>query len=393
MALVSGMGHLEEPLECLADAVAAAFLRGGKLLLFGNGGSAAECQHIAAELVNRLDKERIALPAIALTTDSSILTSVANDTSFDHIFARQVVALGKPGDIALGISTSGRSRNVLEALERSQALGVETALMTGDRGRDMAGLVDHILVVPGRATQRVQEAHLFLGHLLCELVEEKVMGKRGEESPGVERNPRADEAYFVHPSSYVDDGVEIGPGTKVWYFCHIQTGARIGRDCILGQNVNIDRDAIVGDRVKIQNNVSVYKGVVIEDDVFLGPSMVLTNVVNPRSHVSRKHEFKETRVCKGASIGANATIVCGHTVGRYAFVGAGAVVTRDVPDYALVTGSPARIAGWMCQCGIKLRFDPRGGEPGIEYATCQDCDARYVKEGSRVVHLGTGGIS
>lgn len=160
--------------------------------------------------------------------------------------------------------------------------------------------------------------------------------------------------YFVHESSYIDEGSQIGSGTKIWHFTHVMGGATIGEGCHIGQNVVISPAVVIGDNVKIQNNVSVYTGVVLEDDVFCGPSMVFTNVVNPRSHVPRKHEFLKTIVRRGASIGANSTVVCGHTIGCYAFVGAGAVVTRDVPDYALVVGNPARIVGWMCECGVKL---------------------------------------
>ena len=164
--------------------------------------------------------------------------------------------------------------------------------------------------------------------------------------------------YFVHESSYVDEGVEIGAGTKIWHFCHIHSGAKIGKNCSIGQNVNISGTAVIGDNVRIQNNVSVYDSVIIEDDVFLGPSMVFTNVINPRSFVSRKHEYKTTLVKRGASIGANATIVCGNTVGSYAFVGAGSVVTKDVPDYALVYGVPAKREGYVCKCGEKLEVVP-----------------------------------
>ena len=147
--------------------------------------------------------------------------------------------------------------------------------------------------------------------------------------------------YFVHESIYVDEGAEIGVGTKIWHFCHVMPHAKIGERCNIGQNVLVSSDVIIGTNVKIQNNVSLYTGVIVEDDVFLGPSMAFTNVINPRSHVSRKDEYKTTLVRKGASIGANATIVCGTTLGRYCFVGAGAVVTKDVPDYALVYGTPA----------------------------------------------------
>lgn len=152
-------------------------------------------------------------------------------------------------------------------------------------------------------------------------------------------------SYFKHESSYVDEGAEVGEGTKIWHFCHVMSGAKIGKNCSLGQNVNVGGKAIIGDGVKIQNNVSVYDDVVIEDNVFCGPSCVFTNVINPRAFVERKHEYKQTVIKKGASIGANATIVCGVTVGEYALIGAGSVVTKDVPAYALVYGSPARVRG------------------------------------------------
>lgn len=152
-------------------------------------------------------------------------------------------------------------------------------------------------------------------------------------------------SYFKHESSYVDEGAEVGEGTKIWHFCHVMSGAKIGKNCSLGQNVNVGGKAIIGDGVKIQNNVSVYDNVVIEDDVFCGPSCVFTNVINPRAFVERKHEYKQTVIKRGASIGANATVVCGVTVGEYALIGAGSVVTKDVPAYALVYGSPARVRG------------------------------------------------
>ncbi len=153
------------------------------------------------------------------------------------------------------------------------------------------------------------------------------------------------EPAFVHSSSVVDDDVSIGAGTKIWFFCHVQRGTTIGEGCILGQNVNIDSEVVVGDRVKIQNNVSVYRGVTIEDDCFLGPSCVFTNVINPRAHVERKDEFRPTRVGRGATVGANATVVCGNNLGRYSMVAAGAVVTHPVPDHGLVLGVPARLSG------------------------------------------------
>ena len=179
--------------------------------------------------------------------------------------------------------------------------------------------------------------------------------------------------YFAHESSYIDDGCQIGAGTKIWHFSHVMSGARIGGGCNIGQNVVISPAVVVGDNVKIQNNVSIYTGVVLEDDVFCGPSMVFTNVVNPRSHVPRKDEYRRTLVRRGATLGANATVVCGHTIGRYAFIGAGAVVTRDVPDYALVLGNPGRISGWMCQCGVKLA----GGVRAPESVVCRACGCRY----------------
>jgi UDP-2-acetamido-3-amino-2,3-dideoxy-glucuronate N-acetyltransferase len=180
-------------------------------------------------------------------------------------------------------------------------------------------------------------------------------------------------SFFAHESSYVDDGCQIGDDTKIWHFCHVMKGARIGRRCNIGQNVVISPDVVIGDNVKVQNNVSIYTGVVLEDDVFCGPSMVFTNVVNPRSHVSRKDEYRPTLVQRGATLGANSTIVCGHTVGRYAFVGAGSVVTKDVPDFALVVGNPGRIAGWMCDCGVKLA---PGATPPAQ-ARCAACGAAY----------------
>jgi UDP-2-acetamido-3-amino-2,3-dideoxy-glucuronate N-acetyltransferase len=183
---------------------------------------------------------------------------------------------------------------------------------------------------------------------------------------------------FVHESSYVDEGCEIGKATKVWHFSHVMTGARIGERCNIGQNVVISPGVVIGDNVKIQNNVSIYTGVILEDDVFCGPSMVFTNVVNPRSHVSRKDEYRPTLVKRGASLGANSTIVCGHTVGAYAFIGAGAVVTKDVPDYALLVGNPARISGWMCHCGVKLAS---GATPPAQ-AACAACGTAYLADAS-----------
>jgi len=166
--------------------------------------------------------------------------------------------------------------------------------------------------------------------------------------------------YYAHPSAVIDQPCVIGKGTKIWHFSHIMERCRIGEHCNLGQNVVISPDVVLGNNVKVQNNVSIYTGVICEDDVFLGPSMVFTNVINPRSAVNRKNQYATTLVRQGATIGANATIVCGHDIGRYAFIGAGAVVTSHVPDYALVIGNPARHTGWMSEYGHKLRFNEQG---------------------------------
>lgn len=186
--------------------------------------------------------------------------------------------------------------------------------------------------------------------------------------------------FFVHPSSFVDEGAVVGAGTKIWHFCHVMPGAVIGARCSIGQNCVIMPGTRLGDNVKLQNNVSVYEGVVLEDDVFCGPSMVFTNVSRPRSHVNRRGEYERTLVKQGASIGANATIVCGVTLGRYCFVGAGAIVTKDVKDHALAVGGPARQIGWMCQCGERL---PMRGNSG----TCERCRSRYEDRGGELVAL------
>ena len=178
--------------------------------------------------------------------------------------------------------------------------------------------------------------------------------------------------HFAHETACVDDGARVGDGTSIWHFCHVMGGARIGRGCVLGQNVFVADDVVVGDNVKIQNNVSLYTGVVLEDDVFCGPSCVFTNVRNPRSQVVRRHLYERTLVRRGASIGANATIVCGVTIGRYAFIGAGAVVNRDVPDYALMLGVPAARRGWMSRHGHRLAPAGEGGE-----MTCPESGWRY----------------
>ncbi len=191
----------------------------------------------------------------------------------------------------------------------------------------------------------------------------------------------SDQSYFVHESSYVDEPCEIGEGTRIWHFSHVMQDSRIGRNCNIGQNVVISPGCVVGDNVKIQNNVSVYTGVILEDDVFCGPSMVFTNVINPRSHVERKDEYQQTLVQQGASIGANATVICGNTIGRFAFIGAGAVVTRDVPDYAVVYGAPARIHGWVCECGLMLDF---GAENDGERSSACRCGKSYVRCGTEV---------
>lgn len=188
-------------------------------------------------------------------------------------------------------------------------------------------------------------------------------------------------SYYAHPSSVIDEGCIIGSGTKIWHFTHIMSGCIIGENCNFGQNVVVSPGVILGNNVKVQNNVSIYTGVECEDDVFLGPSMVFTNVINPRSAVNRKNQYAKTIVRRGASIGANATIVCGNNIGYYAFIGAGAVVTKEVPDYALVIGNPARQTGWMSEYGHKLKFDENG------IAVCPESNDKYKLSNGKVTKL------
>jgi len=201
-----------------------------------------------------------------------------------------------------------------------------------------------------------------------------------EKSPDGNRSAKLN--YFVHQTSIVDDGALIGEGTSIWHFSHVMKGAQIGRKCILGQNVFVGSGVKIGNGCKIQNNVSLYKGVVIEDDVFCGPSCVFTNVYNPRAFIERKHEFRPILVKKGTTIGANATIVCGVSIGRYALIGAGAVVKKNVPDYALVVGIPARQIGWICKCGIKLKDFESG-----KATNCENCGCKYILEDNKVMML------
>ena len=184
--------------------------------------------------------------------------------------------------------------------------------------------------------------------------------------------------YYAHPTAVIDEGCTIGEGSKIWHFSHIMPGCTLGKACNIGQNVVISPEVVLGNNVKVQNNVSIYTGVTCADDVFLGPSMVFTNVINPRSAVNRKNQYARTHVGKGASIGANATIVCGHDIGEFAFIGAGAVVTKNVPAYALVIGNPARQTGWMSEYGHKLKFD----ESGI--AVCEESGDKYKLENGKV---------
>ena len=188
--------------------------------------------------------------------------------------------------------------------------------------------------------------------------------------------------YYAHPTAIIDEGCSIGSGTKIWHFAHVMPNCTLGENCNLGQNVVVSPQVVLGNNVKVQNNVSIYTGVICDDDVFLGPSMVFTNVINPRSAVNRRDQYLKTHVGKGASIGANATIVCGHDIGEYAFIGAGAVVTKTVPAYALVIGNPARQTGWMSTFGHKLKFDEQG------FAICPESNERYQLQNGKVSNLG-----
>lgn len=184
--------------------------------------------------------------------------------------------------------------------------------------------------------------------------------------------------FFAHPTAIIDEGCKIGPGTKIWHFSHIMPGCMIGENCNIGQNVVVSPEVVLGNNVKVQNNVSIYTGVICEEDVFLGPSMVFTNISNPRSAVVRRGQYEKTIVKKGASIGANATIVCGHNIGEFAFIGAGAVVTKEVPPYALVVGNPAKQVGWMSEYGHRLAFDKEG------IAVCPESNEKYMLENGKV---------
>jgi UDP-2-acetamido-3-amino-2,3-dideoxy-glucuronate N-acetyltransferase len=190
-----------------------------------------------------------------------------------------------------------------------------------------------------------------------------------------------EKVYFAHETAVIDAGCKIGKGTKIWHFTHIMPGCKIGENCNLGQNVVVMPDVVLGNNVKVQNNVSIYTGVVCEDDVFLGPSMVFTNIINPRSAIVRKEQYMKTRVERGATIGANATIVCGHRIGKFAFIGAGAVVTREVAPYALVVGNPARQTGWMSEFGHRLHFDEKG------MAVCPESKEKYKLHEGRVTKI------
>ena len=188
-------------------------------------------------------------------------------------------------------------------------------------------------------------------------------------------------SYFAHPTAVIDDGCQIGAGTKIWHFSHLMPGCQLGENCNIGQNVVISPDVVLGNNVKVQNNVSIYTGVICDDDVFLGPSMVFTNVINPRSAVNRRDSYLRTHVGKGATIGANATIVCGHNIGAFAFIGAGAVVTKEIPAYALVVGNPARQMGWMSEYGQRLNFDTEG------LAICPESGQPYQLNNGHVTRI------
>lgn len=195
-----------------------------------------------------------------------------------------------------------------------------------------------------------------------------------------------DKHYFAHETAVIDDGADIGEGTKIWHFTHIMPDTRIGRNCNFGQNIVVSPGCVIGDNVKVQNNVSIYTGVILEDDVFCGPSMVFTNVINPRSHIERKEEYRATKVGRGASIGANATVICGHDLGKYCFIGAGAVVTRAVPDYALVVGNPGRVVGFVCYCGDRLPLDTNANEQ--DKVVCTSCHRDYSFKSGVLTPLG-----
>tara|TARA_X000000950_G_scaffold217493_1_gene261702 strand:+ start:3931 stop:4521 length:591 start_codon:yes stop_codon:yes gene_type:complete len=187
--------------------------------------------------------------------------------------------------------------------------------------------------------------------------------------------------YFVHESSYIDMPCQIGEGTKIWHFCHVMKNSEIGKNCNIGQNVVISPNVSIGNNVKIQNNVSVYTGVTLDDDVFLGPSMVFTNVINPRSHIRRTEEFMKTRLKRGSTIGANATIVCGNTIGKYALIGAGAVVTKNIPDYALIVGNPGKQIGWISEYGERLIFNDKN------IANCEKSNFKYLLKKNKIIKI------
>jgi UDP-2-acetamido-3-amino-2,3-dideoxy-glucuronate N-acetyltransferase len=192
----------------------------------------------------------------------------------------------------------------------------------------------------------------------------------------------SEKKYFAHETAVIDEGCEIAEGVKIWHFSHIMPNCKIGSGCNIGQNVVVSPEVVLGKNVKVQNNVSIYTGVICDDDVFLGPSMVFTNVINPRSAVNRKNEYLKTRVGRGASIGANATIVCGNDIGEFAFIGAGAVVTKEIPAYALVVGNPSKQIGWMSEFGSRLTFDENGT------ATCSESNEKYILENGKVRKVG-----